>query len=114
MLSSPSVSLNIYGSNKCFTVKCCAYSFFLPRQANSLLRNKKINFNAKYSQQSDAAPESHFETVKIIVTCLVKKVKTKRGNKQTWAKNMVTDYDGIFCKLHTILLVLVIVFLKKK
>lgn len=77
MLSSPSVSLNIYGSNK----KNVSQS----RQANSHLRNKvshlKINFNAKYSQQSDAAPESHFEAVKIIVTCLVKKVKTKRGNK---------------------------------
>lgn len=96
--------------HKCFTVKCCAYSFFLPRQANSHLRNKvshlKMNFNAKYSQQSDAAPESHFEAVKIQVTCLVKKGKTKRRNKQTWAENVVTDYDGIFCKLHTILLLL--------
>lgn len=96
--------------HKCFTVKCCAYCFFLPRQANSHLRNKvshlKMNFNAKYSQQSDAAPESHFEAVKIQVTCLVKKGKTKRSNKQTWAENVVTDYDGIFCKLHTILLLL--------
>lgn len=114
ILSSPSVSLNIYGSNKkkITSSQMCQSNVVLPlffcQGKQTHIWETKFHIWKWISMQNTLNsqmlhPSLTLKQWKYKWLVLLRRVKQRGETNKLGGENVVTDYDGIFCKLQTIL-----------